>query len=677
MPALDGLASPEQIVWRAQQAWRPPARLRLSEWADQHFYLSAESSADPGPWHTLPYQREPMDCMTDPRVVSIAIMKSARIGYTKMLGAGIGYYIHHDPCALLLIQPTLTDAKGYSKEEIAPMLRDCAVLAEKFPPEVERANTLLHKRFAGGILQIVGARSAASFRRVSRRVIFGDEVDAYPPSAGQEGDPITLATKRSEYFWNRKLVWGSTPTLAGASRIELLFASGDQRRYHVACPHCDAAAPFVFQSSAGDQVIEAPVRGHVMRWPAGRPAEACFVCVTCGSEIEERHKRTMIAEADRRQRDGESGIGWVAHTPFRGHASFHIWSAYSYSPNATWASIAQDAESAARHPDTYKTFVNTSLGETWKEAADAPEWERLYGRRDTYPIGACPAGVLLLTCGVDVQKDHLVYEVVGWGRGKRSWSIDQGVLPCDTADADAMKAQVDALVDRTFPGAGGRRLSIRLLALDSGYQTQTVYAVARQYPLSRVIAVKGTDRAGVLVGMPSKVDVTVAGSKAGYRVWPVAGAVAKSELYGWLKLRPPTDEARAAGAVDPPGYCRWPEYGETYFKQLVAEQLVAQRTAQGFLVYLWTLPPGRENHALDARVYARCAAAVAGLDRFAESAWNRLENEAGVASTPTPDPPVEARQAESVPARAEAATQAVSPPWIRPRTGWLAPRGRR
>jgi phage terminase large subunit GpA-like protein len=34
-----------------------------------------------------------------------------------------------DPCPILVVQPTVEDAKGYSKEEIAPMLRDCEVLA--------------------------------------------------------------------------------------------------------------------------------------------------------------------------------------------------------------------------------------------------------------------------------------------------------------------------------------------------------------------------------------------------------------------------------------------------------------------------------------------------------------------------------------------------------------------
>jgi phage terminase large subunit GpA-like protein len=70
-------------------------------------------------------------------------------------------------------------------------------------------------------------------------VIIFDEVDAYPPSAGNDGDPIELGTKRAEYYWDRKILAGSTPLIAGASRIEQRFNEGDQRRFYVPCPHCD------------------------------------------------------------------------------------------------------------------------------------------------------------------------------------------------------------------------------------------------------------------------------------------------------------------------------------------------------------------------------------------------------------------------------------------------------
>jgi phage terminase large subunit GpA-like protein len=594
------------VVAEARTALRPPPRLTLSAWADEKFYLSAESAAEPGRWSTLPYQREPMDAFTDPHVEQITFLKSARVGYTKMINAAIGYHVDHDPCAILVIQPDEDDAKGYAKEEIEPMIRDCPAVGEKFGAFTLK-NSMLHKRFRGGLLQLAGARSPGNFRRVSRRVILGDEVDGYPPSAGHEGDPVALAKKRSEYFWNRKLVWGSTPTYAGASRIERLFLEGDQRRYYVPCPDC------------GEMQV---LRFSQFSWPKGKPELAVYVCQACGSAIEHAHKRDMVHAGEWRPGPHAQFADVPAPEPFHGHASFHIWAAYSFSPNATWGQLCTEFVTAnAAGPDQLKTFVNTALGETWQERGDAPEWKRLHERRATYAIGTCPPGVLFLTAGVDVQQDRLVYEVVGWGRDKQSWSIDAGVLPGDTSDMTGGSwPALKALLDRSYPHASGLHMPVTMLAIDSGFNTQVVYAWARKHPMSRVIAVKGHDAAHTVIGAPSPVDVTVGGRKLrrGYKVWPIGTKTAKSELYGWLKLE-------SGEGVYPSGYCHFPQYDEEYFKQLTAEQLVNVKTPQGFTVLVWELIPGRQNHHLDARVYARAAAALVGMDRFQEKDWTVLE----------------------------------------------------
>lgn len=605
-----GLADLDAIVWRAMEAWRPPARLSLSEWAERHFVLSAETAAEPGRWRTLPYQREILDAITNPDVTQVTWMKSSRVGYTLCMSAAIGYHIHQDPSSMLVVQPTVDDAKGFSKEAIAPMLRDVPVLAQVVFIDLEdrgkgpkdSSATLTHKAFPGGILSLVGANSGTGFRRVSRRVIMFDEVDAYPPSAGAEGDPISLGMKRSEYFWNRKIIAGSTPLVAGSSRIEEMFEAGDRRRYYVPCPECGHMDFLRFRKRAGDE----DERGHRMRWDDD-PASACFECSANGCVIEERHKRAMLEAGE-----------WRADGVFSGHASFHLWAAYSLSPGATWGQIAARFLEATRGgSEKLRAFVNTDLAETWKDRGEAPEWERLYQRRESYEIGTVPAGPVILTAGVDVQKDRLVYEVVGWAPNRESWSVDAGELYGDTAleapAAESPWSKLDELLARTFTGDEGRATPIAMLAVDSGYNTQVVYAWARQHPMTRVIACKGVAGSRMLVGAPSPVDVTVRGRrlKRGYKVWPIGVDLAKGELYGWLRL--------AAGAGDPPtGYCHFPEYGEEYFKQLTAEHLVTvvnSRTGRARLE--WQVQPNRENHYLDARILARVAAAVLGIDRLA------------------------------------------------------------
>jgi phage terminase large subunit GpA-like protein len=653
------------IVRRARAALRPPPRLDLSDWAEQHFYLSAESAAEPGRWKTIPYQRGIMNAFTDPMIVRVSVMKSARVGWTKILNACAGYYVHQDPCPIMIVQPTIEDAAGYSKEEIAPMLRDCPTLAAIIPEPKTRDsdNTIMAKRFPGGSLTVIGANSARGFRRVSRKVVLFDETDGYPPSAGSEGDQIQLGIRRTEYYWDRKIGDGSTPTDAGRSRIEQAFIAGDQRRYYVPCPHCDAKQVLVFKN---------------FKWPKGKPEAAVCICVHCGAEIEHQHKRAMVTAGEWRPGPHPQFPDVPAPGPFTGHASFHIWAAYSFSPNASWGQLATEfAEASKKGPEHLKTFVNTALGETWQESGEAPEWERVYQRRSRYTIGQCPDGVLLLTAGVDVQKDRLVYEVVGWGRDKRSWSIDAAVIPGDTSDLQKGPwAALNAMLSRTYPHVGGAQLPISMLAIDSGFNSQNVYGWARQHPMNRVIAIKGTDESRVLIGVPSPVEVTVSGRKLkrGYKVWPIAVTVAKTELYGWLGLPTPTDEeiTAAAGAfAHPPGYCFFPEYGEDYFKQLTAEQLVPHKNRKGFTTFTWELIPGRENHYLDCRVYARAAAGVIGLDRFQESDWLSLERSLGIEARPAPVP-------ASVPAapKPQPATPVAKSSWLgNRRDNWL--KGRR
>ena len=59
-------------------------------------------------------------------------------------------------------------------------------------------------------------------------------------------------------------------------------------------------------------------------------------------------------------------------------------------------------------------------------------------------------------------------------------------------------------------------------------------------------------------------------------------------------------------------------------KQLVAEQLVTVKTRRGFDRLEWQKLRER-NETLDCRVYARAAAWVAGIDRFAEARWAQLD----------------------------------------------------
>jgi phage terminase large subunit GpA-like protein len=300
-----------------------------------------------------------MDSVTDPSVHTIVVMKSAQIGWTEIINNIVGYFIDQDPCPIMVIQPTEHLAETWSKDRLAPMIRDTACLTKKVRDSKSRdsGNTILHKNFPGGHLTAIGANAPSNLASRPIRIVLPDEVDRYPASAGAEGDPINLAQKRTRTFFNRKLMMGSTPTVKEASRIELAFEDSDQRRYFVPCPDCNE-----FQTLKWAQV----------QWLKNEPDKAYYVCEHCGSCIQESSKHWMV-------RQGE----WRATKPFSGTAGFHIWEGYS--PWSTWGELAVDFLKAKRNTETLKTFVNTSLGETWEEAGETVDPDSLFYRREQYP----------------------------------------------------------------------------------------------------------------------------------------------------------------------------------------------------------------------------------------------------------------------------------------------------
>lgn len=615
-----------RVMDKIRKALRPPRRLHLSEWADRRAYLSAESAHKKGKWKTLPYQRGIMDAITDRRYHTVSVRKSARVGWTKILNHTVGYHVHHDPCPIMVVQPTIGDAEGYSKDEIGPMIRDTPVLRRRFPDPGKRdgGNTILHKLFPGGQLRLVGADSPRGFRRVSMRVVAFDEVDGYAQTAGEEGDQLKLGIMRSLYFWNRKILLGSTPTLDQTSRINKWFHRGDMRFYNVPCPHCNRPQKLEWAN---------------LKWPKDRPEEAYFVCVyddCCDPDtgelnrIEYKHQRWMIEEADRRERAGIPGFGWVATNPDAepGHASFHIWAAYSYAPNATWADLAREWLASHKNIEERKTFTNTVLGETYKGEGDAPDWKRLYDRRETYKIGTLPAGAIALYAGVDVQKGWLAVEIFAVGRRMQTWSIDYRIIEGDTSILSGPKSPypvLDRILSEQFPTAAGGTATIRRLAIDSGYNTSTVYQWAWKHQTgSRVLACDGRANYQMMIGQPKTVDVSARGKRriGSVKLWPVGDGMVKTELYGWLKQDKPTAES---GEEAPWGYCHFPEYPEEYFRGITAEEIVP-RLVKGFRRYQWEKVYDR-NEPLDCRKYGRAAVALDGIERWTEAQWDAAERE--------------------------------------------------
>lgn len=592
------------IFAAAADAAIPQGGIKGSDWADMHRILSPEASAEPGRWRTsrVPYARAWMDVVTEPTVHTIVLKTSSQVAKSEALNNTCGYFIHHDPCPILLIQPTVDRMKDYSKKRIQPMLRDTPVLAAVISDEKSRDsdNTMLSKAFVGGHLLMTGANAASGLASNPIRVVLADEIDRYPRDVDNEGDPLTLAIRRTTTFTNRKIFVTSTPTIKGESRIEELYEASHQFRYHVPCPHCGTLQTLKFRDD--DQ--------HRLQWETddlGRIEECHYVCEQ-GCLIEPHHKLWMIsteAGAMWLDPDGRSLDDVLSTNTHRGSIGFEINALYS--PWLHWYEIATEfitASKAAKEgkPELLKVFVNTLLGETWDTDQEGSDIKGLEQREEEYNAEV-PTGVLCLTAGVDTQPDRLECEVVGWGVGEESWSINYFVVRGDTNQPQVWQ-QLFEILSRNYECERENAVGVRLtrtidaVCIDSaGHNTQAVYAFTKRHPGRKFLAIIGrsTGAKEIISTRPSQL-------KGGVLLWTVGVNLVKDKLFGYLKVPD-------AG----PGYCHFPiGYDDEYYKQLTAEKRVrkikkfAKDDPHGYSQWQYKKLRAR-NEALDCRVYAMAA----------------------------------------------------------------------
>jgi phage terminase large subunit GpA-like protein len=568
------------------KSFKPPADIRLSEWADKYYYLSPESSHESGRWRCIPYQREILDTMGDIEHDEISIIKSARVGYTKMLNILSAYHVKDDPCPMLIVQPTIEDAQGYSKDELATMLRDVPALdgLVSDPKTRDSTNTILKKYFNGGSITIVGANSPRGFRRISARVVMFDEIDGYPISAGSEGDQIRLGTMRSAFFWNRKIIKGSTPTIKKLSKIEASFETSDMRFYYVPCPLCKHF-----------QVLKWGSKGENFgfKFSDRNPDTVWYQCEKCSGRIDHNKKFGMV----------ESGE-WRKHQPeVKRHAGFHIWAAYSYAPNATWQDIVDRYLKAFKIKESLQVWTNTDLGESFEQIGDQPDWNDIKKRSEKYPMMTVPGGSLI-TAGVDTQDDRLAIIIRSWGENEESWLIYHGEIIGDPND-DYIWNELDKFLMKNFITENGTSLKIAAMAIDSGgHRTQAVYNYCRKRKSLGVMAIIGSNqRSKPVLSRPSLKDVSWHGKtiEQGVELWAIGTDTAKSTIYSRIRS--------SSGH----GVYHFPDIlPEEYYLQLTSEKEIVEMDPNGYPKSKWVKTRDR-NESLDCEVYAYAAAIRAGL----------------------------------------------------------------
>lgn len=573
-------------LWQyiSKNGLKPLPKTSVSQWADNHRMLSSGISAEPGKWKTsrAPYQKDIMNAFTEPGIHRVVVKSSSQIGKSDMMNNVIGRFAHLDPCAIMMIQPTIDMAQDYSKTRIAPMIRDTKVLNNLFYDVKSRDanNTILSKVFPGGRLIMCGANSPAGLASRPIRILLADEVDRFPDSAGTEGDPVDLAAKRMTTFWNSCMGLFSTPTNEGSSRIDEEYLAGTQEEWQHKCPNCGEYHLL--------RHIDMTVDYKEIKTPSGKKTvivnDVKWRCPHCGFSFSEKEMKQTPQKYISRNADAlKNGI-----------RSFFV-NGFT-SPWMTWTRIMREWLEAKGDPEREKVIMNTVFGESYKQKGAFEDEQIFLRRRESY--GAeLPNGVLLLTAAIDTQDNRLEYEVVGWGKEEECWGIRKGIVLGAPNQARTWK-EIDNILDKTYHFADGKGLKVVRTFIDSGgHYTSDVYNYCQKNFHKQRFAIKGRGGPGIpLIYKIAKAN----NAKAPLILLGVDDG--KQQIMDRLSINSPG-----------PLYFHFPQdegikelsnrgYDDLYFKGIISEHKKVYKR-NGVLREVWETTKNVRNEPLDLRNY--------------------------------------------------------------------------
>jgi phage terminase large subunit GpA-like protein len=606
---------------RFRRHCRPLPRLSMSQWAEKYRVLSPEATANHGPWLNtmVPYLPEIMDAVSDRTTQEIVVVSPSQAAKTELILNAIGYFIHQEPSPMLCVQPTVETAESFSKDRVAPMIRDCGALNALVAPARSREsnNTILSKSYAAGQLDMTGANAPSGLAMRPKRVILLDERDRHPRSAGTEGDVKAIARARTRSFQRRrKIVEVSSPTSAEESLIWPSYLEGTQEVYEVPCPDCGHWQTLHFDR---------------LKWQidaAGKvdPVSVAYECAACEYRMPAREKGALL-------RAGRWTSTADARVPHK--RSFHIHGLVA--AFALWEEVAQEFVTAngqkdpAMRAEMLRAFFNTTLGELYRDQTAETVKSTILARAKRYdsadelaPITwHVPRDAAILTAGVDLQHDRGEIVVRAWGVGETSWLVERAILRGDTSQPEWWARLEDFRTTRRWTHERGALMAIRSLTIDAGDGTHSkaVYTYCASRLAFHVYAIKGSSNptAPMVPSKPTKV-------KPG-RLYILGVHAIMDRLYRRLGM----DEVG-------PGYLHLNQHADDdYVTQLLS---MRRRIDEKTRKRKWEATPGVRNEVADCETYAYAALLLGPVPVASLAAEVDRVNADGQSRTATkPEPP--------------------------------------
>ncbi len=570
--------------------------LKVSEWAEKHRVLD-ESSNLAGKWSNAvtPYLVGIMDTFNEPHIREVYLCKGSQLGGTEAIINTLGYIITEDPGPTMIVYPSDDLAKDISNDKLKPAFRLAPKIRKQF---YENSSKELRLKFKNMVIYLRGAGSPSKLASKAIKYLFFDEIDKMEGASKKEASPYSLAMERIKTFKSQSKVYAcSTPTIK-ENYIWTLHESADEvRKYFVPCPHCGEEIILQWEQVQFDKDPENKLS------PYERAKTAVYICEKCGCQILDRDKPKMLREG-RWRAVKKRGIGEPKTV------GFHINSLYSIF--VTWADAAEEFLKSKDEPDKLQNFTNSWLAEAWEDTKVKVTDELVRERQTELKELEVPDWAIELTGGVDVQETCVYWVIRAWGERWTSQLVARG-------KADNLK-EVDDIMNLNYERRDGSCLAPSLVLVDSGDQTDMVYNFcvdAAEYALPCKGASKkmNTDYRFSIINK--------AGSKAcGMELVLIDTGKYKDRIAARMKRKNGTGSWMVFQEID-----------EDYARQVTAEHRINVKQTNGPPKQMWVKKSARrDNHYLDAEVYAMTAADIRGargwhMEKFEETAKQQTKEQ--------------------------------------------------
>ena len=416
------------------------------------FYLPASETELSGYYNfdNAPYLLEIAERLSiRSKTREIALMCGSQMGKTLLMLLFMSYRIKYGSGNILYIMPNLDAVGKFSRIRLSTVLADCVDIEDGIleTGSRKRHNTMLAKTFAGGTLTLTGSNSPIGLKSLPAPIIFFDEVDSFADSAGNEGDPISLANQRCINFMNSRVVfYTSTPTVKNNSNIEKQYMMGSRKLYYVECPFCNETLELNFENLK-----------YKVNKNTNSSYDVQYMCQHCNNLFDERHKKDMVKKG---KWLSQLGLDMV-----NVRESYRISGLYSLF--LSWSDLVNDKLDSEHDMMKMQVFLNSKLCKLVDEHLSSPLLSDVAKELVIEHYSSeLPDGILLLTAGVDVQDDRLAYNIVGWGDGEKCWHLEYDEFYCDLTQTKSW-LELEKRLSKTYSTITNHKLKVASVGVNT------------------------------------------------------------------------------------------------------------------------------------------------------------------------------------------------------------------